>query len=254
MLDLSFNQISKFYEAPLQLKANGGVFVVDDFGRQRIRPRDLLNRWIVPLESRDRLPDHAHRQEVRDPVRRADRVRHEPQSGVARRRSVPAAHSVQDLRQEPDAGGVLPDFRAQLPQTKPGVRPRRRSSTSCGATTSRAAIEMRACQPRDLIEQVVNLCRYDGRDPAISRELLDKACASYFLDEQAARAAPARPRRPARARAPRAAAKESGGMASVSPTVPCAGAPWRASGDGRGRGSGAHRRVHRPRVHQQPVR
>ena len=52
MLDLIFNPISKFYEAPIQLKANGGVFVVDDFGRQRIPPRDLLNRWIVPLESR----------------------------------------------------------------------------------------------------------------------------------------------------------------------------------------------------------
>ena len=52
MLDLSFNAIAKFYEAPLQMKANGGVFVVDDFGRQRVRPRDLLNRWIVPLESR----------------------------------------------------------------------------------------------------------------------------------------------------------------------------------------------------------
>ena len=52
MLDLSFNPIAKFYEAPIQLKANGGVFVVDDFGRQRIPPRDLLNRWIVPLESR----------------------------------------------------------------------------------------------------------------------------------------------------------------------------------------------------------
>jgi hypothetical protein len=43
---------SKFYEAPVQLKANGGVLLVDDFGRQRMRPRDLLNRWIVPLESR----------------------------------------------------------------------------------------------------------------------------------------------------------------------------------------------------------
>ena len=52
MLDLTFNPISKFYEAPIQMKANGGVFVVDDFGRQRIPPRDLLNRWIVPLESR----------------------------------------------------------------------------------------------------------------------------------------------------------------------------------------------------------
>ena len=52
MLDLTFNPVSKFYEAPLQLKANGGVFLVDDFGRQRMRPDDLLNRWIVPLESR----------------------------------------------------------------------------------------------------------------------------------------------------------------------------------------------------------
>ena len=52
MLDLTFNPASKFYEAPLQLKANGGVLLVDDFGRQRIRPEDLLNRWIVPLESR----------------------------------------------------------------------------------------------------------------------------------------------------------------------------------------------------------
>ena len=52
MLDLTFNPISKFHEAPLQMKANGGVFLVDDFGRQRMRPEDLLNRWIVPLESR----------------------------------------------------------------------------------------------------------------------------------------------------------------------------------------------------------
>jgi hypothetical protein len=56
---------------------------------------------------------------------------------------------------------------------------------------------------------MVNLCRYDGRDPAISRELLDKACSSYFLDEKAATPPPARPRRPARARAARPAPKEA---------------------------------------------
>ena len=50
-LDLRFEPIAKFYEAPLQLKANGGMFLIDDFGRQQIRPQDLLNRWIVPLES-----------------------------------------------------------------------------------------------------------------------------------------------------------------------------------------------------------
>ena len=52
MLDLSFNQQAKFYEAPLHIKALGGTFVIDDFGRQIVSPEALLNRWIVPLESR----------------------------------------------------------------------------------------------------------------------------------------------------------------------------------------------------------
>ena len=52
MLDLNFNQLSSFYEAPVQLKANGGVLVIDDFGRQRVPARELLNRWIVPLEAK----------------------------------------------------------------------------------------------------------------------------------------------------------------------------------------------------------
>lgn len=52
MLDLRFNQSSNFYVAPLQVKANGGVFMIDDFGRQIVSPKDLLNRWILPLEER----------------------------------------------------------------------------------------------------------------------------------------------------------------------------------------------------------
>lgn len=52
MLDLSFNALAKFYEAPLHVKALGGTFVIDDFGRQIVKPEALLNRWIVPLESR----------------------------------------------------------------------------------------------------------------------------------------------------------------------------------------------------------
>jgi hypothetical protein len=79
MMELTFNPLTKFYEAPLQLKANGGVFVVDDFGRQRIRPQDLLNRWIVPLESRvDYLTLHTARNS--GAVRGADRVRDQPRS------------------------------------------------------------------------------------------------------------------------------------------------------------------------------
>ncbi len=50
MLDLTFNPIAKFYEAPLHMKATGGIFIVDDFGRQQVEPQTLLNRWIIPLE------------------------------------------------------------------------------------------------------------------------------------------------------------------------------------------------------------
>jgi len=61
-LDLVFNETLKFYEAPFQVKANGGILLIDDFGRQQVRPRDLLNRWIVPLENRiDYLSMHTGR-------------------------------------------------------------------------------------------------------------------------------------------------------------------------------------------------
>lgn len=52
MLDLTFNKVTKYYDASLQMKANNGIFLIDDFGRQQIEPQILLNRWIVPLERR----------------------------------------------------------------------------------------------------------------------------------------------------------------------------------------------------------
>src|SRR5207253_10413975 len=52
MLDLRYNATANFYQAPLHIKANGGVFLIDDFGRQLCSPKELLNRWILPLEDR----------------------------------------------------------------------------------------------------------------------------------------------------------------------------------------------------------
>ncbi|MDG1021187.1 MAG: hypothetical protein P8O77_06840 [Emcibacteraceae bacterium] len=52
MLDLKYNEVSKYYEAPLHIKALNGTFIIDDFGRQQVSPGQLLNRWIVPLQSR----------------------------------------------------------------------------------------------------------------------------------------------------------------------------------------------------------
>jgi predicted ATPase with chaperone activity len=207
MLDLSFNEISKFYEAPLQLKANGGVFVVDDFGRQRIRPRDLLNRWIVPLESRvDYLTLHTGKKfEIPFDVLIVFATNLNPESlaDEAFLRRIP----YKIYAKNPTADEYARIF---------ALNCRRRGLTFDPVVVEYLVrryyeprgIEMRACQPRDLVEQVVNLCRYAGVEPVISRELLDKACASYFLDEQASRPAAAKARRPARPRPARAAPKE----------------------------------------------
>ena len=123
MLDLTFNPIAKFYEAPIQMKANGGVFVVDDFGRQRIPPRDLLNRWIVPLESRvDFLTLHTGRKfEIPFNVFIifATNLKPESLADEAFLRRIP----YKILRAESDDRRVLPHLRDELPQARADVRP-----------------------------------------------------------------------------------------------------------------------------------
>ena len=182
MLDLAFNPISRFYEAPIQLKANGGVFVVDDFGRQRIPPRDLLNRWIVPLESRvDFLSLHTGRKFETPfnvliifatnlkPESLADEafLRRIPYKIMAKNPTLDEFCQIFELncrRRNIAFDPVLVEY-----LNRKYYQPRR--------------LQMRACHPRDLVEQVVDRCRYHGRDLAITRELLDAACGSYFLEE-----------------------------------------------------------------------
>jgi hypothetical protein len=182
MLDLTFNPISKFYEAPIQLKANGGVFVVDDFGRQRIPPRDLLNRWIVPLESRvDFLTLHTGRKfEVPFNVLIVFATNLKPQSlaDEAFLRRIP----YKILAKNPTLDEYCRIFELNCKRRgltfdpvmveyleRKYYRPRK--------------LQMRACHPRDLISQVVDMCRYTNRDPVITRELLDAACGNYFIEE-----------------------------------------------------------------------
>jgi hypothetical protein len=189
MLDLTFNPISKFYEAPMQLKANGGVFLVDDFGRQRIRPEDLLNRWIVPLESRvDYLSLHTGKKfQVPFDVLIVFATNLDPKSlaDEAFLRRIPYKIAIED----PSIEQFSRIFEMNCHHR--GLRfhqvivayLQRRHYRPCGRS-------MRACQPRDILDQVTALCRYEGREPIITRKLLDTACDAYFLDEPAV-AAPA---------------------------------------------------------------
>ncbi len=182
MLDLTFNPIARFYEAPIQMKANGGVFVVDDFGRQRIPARDLLNRWIVPLESRvDFLTLHTGRKfEIPFNVLIvfATNLRPESLADEAFLRRIP----YKILAKNPTMEEYCRIF--ELNCQKRGMRfdPVMVEYLDRKYYQPRK-IQMRACHPRDLISQVVDRCRYEDRDPVITRELLDAACGSYFVEE-----------------------------------------------------------------------
>ena len=182
MLDLTFNRATSFYDAPIQLKANGGVLVMDDFGRQRVPARDLLNRWIVPLEAQvDYLTLHTGRKfEIPfdvlivfatnlDPRELADEafLRRIPYKVLAKNPTY--EQFCQIFSQVCRGHGIVFD-RAVVDYLRQEYYVPR-------------GIEMRGCHPRDLVNQVVTLCRYYKRAPVVTTELLDAVCATYFVND-----------------------------------------------------------------------
>ena len=182
MLDLRYKELSAFYEAPVHLKANGGVLVVDDFGRQRVPARDLLNRWIVPLESRvDYLNLHTGRKfqvpfDVMvvfatnlEPRSLADEafLRRIPYKILARNPTMDQFERIFDMNCRRHG---LPFDRRIVQHLNAKIYVGRK-------------MEMRACHPRDLIDQVVSLCKYHRRTPELTPELLDAVCQNYFLED-----------------------------------------------------------------------
>jgi len=181
-LDLSFNRLSKFYEAPVQLKASCGVLLVDDFGRQRVPASELLNRWIVPLESRvDFLALQTGRKfEVPfdvlvifatnlEPRKLADEafLRRIPYKVMAKNPSLEQFSQIFQFVCRRHSVEFKPEVVEHLVQEYYNGR----------------GLEMRACHPRDLVEHMVHLCRYRKQPVAISTQLLDEACETYFLDK-----------------------------------------------------------------------
>ncbi len=180
-LDLVFDDVNKFYEAPFQVKANGGILLIDDFGRQLVRPRDLLNRWIVPLENRiDFLTLHTGRKvEIpfdvlvvfstnlppKDLVDEAflRRLRHKIEIGD------PTYEEYREIfRRVASAKGVeyADQGLAYLMQEWYIKRGRK----------------LRASHPRDLCDQILDIAHYLGMEPTLSRDLIDRAAESYFVE------------------------------------------------------------------------
>lgn len=180
-LDLVFNPVTKFYEAPFQVKAAGGLLLVDDFGRQQVRPTDLLNRWIIPLENQiDFLTLHTGRKvEVpfnelivfstnlppRDLVDEAflRRLRHKIRIGdpsFDEYRTI--FKSVADSKHIPFNEEILA-YLIKKWYIKPGRN-------------------LRGSHPREICNQILDISKFLGCKPEMTRELIDQAADAFFVD------------------------------------------------------------------------
>jgi len=178
-LDLIYDETSKYYEAPFQMKANGGIFMVDDFGRQRVSPRDLLNRWIVPLEKRvDYLTLHTGKKlEIPfdmlivfstnlDPADLVDeaflrRIRYKIGIGS------PTVEQYEEILKRLCARKQIP-YRAE-------------ALSRILAFYRTKGLALRSCHPRDILDQLIDTARFLQRPPALEPDLIDMACESYFV-------------------------------------------------------------------------
>ena len=180
-LDLVFDDVNKFYEAPFQVKANGGILLIDDFGRQMVRPRDLLNRWIVPLENRiDYLTLHTGRKvEVpfnvlvvfstnlppKDLVDEAflRRLRHKIEIGD------PSYEEYREIFKRVAQGkGVQYDdqglgYLLQEWYVKRGRK-------------------LRASHPRDICDQIIDIANFMSLEPSMTTDLIKRAAEAYFVE------------------------------------------------------------------------
>ena len=180
-LDLVFNDTLKFYEAPFQVKANGGILLIDDFGRQQVRPRDLLNRWIVPLENRiDYLSLHTGRKiEVPFDVLVMFSTNLPPKDLVDEAFLRRLRHKIEIT--DPDEAHYR-DIFMRVASHKGVVYSDEGLNYLMKEWYVKHNRRLRASHPRDLCDQIIDISRYLERDPVMSKELIDRAAASYFVE------------------------------------------------------------------------
>ncbi|MQA28832.1 MAG: ATP-binding protein [Luteitalea sp.] len=182
-LDLSYNPSTGFYRAPIQAVANGGVLVIDDFGRQQCAPRDLLNRWIVPLESRVDFLTLQSGQKFEIPFG----VLIVFATNIKPSELVDEAF-LRRIRYKVYAEGpTVPEF-MQIFENCCSERKLRFDRGLVQQLLSHyyepRKIAPRGCHPRDLIDQSLSLADYRGEPRQLTSELLAAACAGYFVEER----------------------------------------------------------------------
>ncbi len=180
-LDLVYDDVHKFYEAPFQVKANGGILLIDDFGRQQVRPRDLLNRWIVPLENRvDFLTLHTGLKiEVPFDVLIVFSTNLPPKDLVDEA-------FLRRLRHKIEIGD--PSYEEYREIFKRVAADKRVEYSDQGLAYLlqdwyiKRNRKLRASHPRDLCDQIIDISSYLGTPPVMSRDMLERAASAYFVD------------------------------------------------------------------------
>jgi predicted ATPase with chaperone activity len=180
-LDLVFDDTHKFYEAPFQVKANGGILLIDDFGRQQVRPRDLLNRWIVPLENRvDFLTLHTGRKiEVPFDVLVVFSTNLPPKDLVDEAFLRRLRHKIEIG--DPSFEGYREIFR-RVAQSKGVEYNDQGLAYLLQEWYIKRNRKLRASHPRDLCDQILDISQYLSVEPTMSREMIDRAAEAYFVE------------------------------------------------------------------------
>ncbi|HUP01694.1 MAG TPA: ATP-binding protein [Gemmatimonadota bacterium] len=181
-LDLRYDPHAKFYRAPIQVKANGGVLVIDDLGRQIVRVDDLLNRWMVPLEKRvDYLTLHTgHSFRVPFDCLLVFSTNLEPSELVdeAFLRRINYKIHVENPTRE-----AYERIFQRCCESRSIKFDGSRIDVIYRDYYDRRGIPPRACHPRDLVLHLCDMARFEHRAPTLTAEELDQACRTYFLDQ-----------------------------------------------------------------------
>jgi hypothetical protein len=180
MLDLRFNAEANFYQAPIHFKANGGVFLIDDFGRQLVSPKELLNRWILPLEDRHDFLTVASGKKFQVPFEQLIifSTNLDPKDLVDDAFLRRIRHKIEVPNPSPNEYREI--FKLvckgkQIPYSDDGLR------YLIQEHYMKTGRDLRSCHPRDLCDQILDEAKYRGQPPAMSKELIDRACEAYFV-------------------------------------------------------------------------
>ena len=181
MLDLQYNPQTRFYTAPVQMKANNGLLLIDDFGRQRIRPEELLNRWVVPLDRRVDFLTMAGGKKVEMPfdVFVVFATNLEPKDLVDEA-------FLRRIQTKIHVGVITPEqFHAifkrvcadnEMPYDPGAI------DTVIELITRQFGQPLRPCHPRDLVNQIRWGAKFNGTRAEMDRSSLAQACANYFIE------------------------------------------------------------------------